>query len=83
LNPDSYDIFVCCLQKKTMGPLINEVRILHPNYTEELDNVIFHTLICSLLCKIKATGCVGIPGEAWKKSVTTAEGTAIMSNCLI
>jgi hypothetical protein len=59
-------------KKEDKGLLLNEVRILSPNYTHELDNDFTVQEVNKFILSMKnnkATGCDGIPNEAWKMLV--------------
>jgi hypothetical protein len=67
--------------KVDRGVLLNEGQILGPAYIVELDVDITVQEVNKFILSMKnnkATGCDGIPAEAWKMLDTNAEGTEIL-----
>jgi len=57
--------------------------ILGPNYIDKLDDDFTVQEVIKFILNMKnneATGCDGIPAQAWKMLVTDAEGTKILIN---
>ena len=72
--------FSMLFTKEDEGLSLNEIQILDPDYIDKLDDDFTVQEVNKFILSMKnnkATGCDGIPAEAWKVLVTNAEGTEI------